>query len=117
MLKGSRLPEIDPSATFRPKAGQSRNPFFLGTFEGEAIKAEREDRTFWLVAALAVATGFAVGLLWDTFLDRMPSCRLIAVGPAGNAYVVGAGDTRADALRGARFPDDWQAAHWENCAP
>jgi hypothetical protein len=116
MLKPSRLPAIDPAATFQPRGCDGRNPFFIGTFEGEASRRAREGRTFWLVAALTVATGFAGGFLAGNMGDRLPDCRLIAVGPAGDAYVVGAGDTPRDALRGVTFPHDWQAAHWEGCA-
>lgn len=94
-----------------------RNPFHLGAFEGEASRYAREERTFRLVAALTLATGFAAGMMLGSIGDRMPACRLIAVAPSGHAYVVGSGDTPQDALRGVRMPDDWEAAHWEGCGP
>ena len=98
MLNPDRLPVVD----------DARNPFFVGDFEGQRLREMRaQHAACLLVCALLIAlavVSIMAAQAWRRVATHPHACSVSVIDGTGNEYVVGQGDTLADAMTGRIMP-------------
>jgi len=81
----------------------------LGTFSGRGVIRQRATRLALLGAALAIAS-------YAALIYSGPTCRIVAETASGDSYVLGAGDTLAEAMQNhGELPAGWRTLRFPGC--
>lgn len=81
----------------------------LGEFTGRRLAVSRVQR-------VALIAGAAVIAAYAALIYAAPTCRIVATTKAGDAYVLGEGDTLSEAMEAhGPLPADWREIAFPGC--